>query len=206
MFTGLVESCRPVTAVRARPDAGIDLDVDLGPAASPVALGESIAVSGVCLTAVNFKSGIVTFELSPETLARTAFGAIAAGSLVNIERSLRLGDRLGGHWVQGHVDGVGTVRRLHVFGEWAELDVELPQALARYCVEKGSIALDGVSLTIARLAPSGAGMLMITIALVPHTLEITTLGRCAPGAPIHVEVDIVAKYVETLVAPYGRRP
>jgi riboflavin synthase len=204
MFTGLVESPRPVVSASRRADGGLDLDVDLGALADDVALGDSIAVSGVCLTAARLENGVARFEVSPESLARTRLGSLRAGDAVNVERALAASARLGGHFVQGHVDGLGTVARLEVKGEWAELDVKLPRTLGRYCVEKGSIALDGVSLTIARLEDD-AGATTVTIALVPLTLSKTTLGARRAGDPIHVEVDLVAKYVERLAEPHRGR-
>ena len=200
MFTGLIEAPRPVAAARARRDAGLDLDVDLGALAEGVQLGDSIAISGACLTVARLAAGVATFELSRETLERTRLGDLAAGARVNVERSLRVGDRLGGHIVQGHVDGLGVVRRLAREGAWAELEVEVPPSLLRYVVEKGSIAIDGVSLTVAKLAAPS-----ITIALVPLTLDKTTLGERKAGDRVHLEVDEIAKYVERLAEPYGRR-
>lgn len=205
MFTGLVEEPCRVTGARPRADGGLDLDVDLGALAKGLRLGDSVALSGVCLTVVRFLGSLATFELSPETLARTRLGAVSVGSRLNVERALRAGGRLGGHIVQGHVDGLGAVERLARQGEWVELDVRLPAALARYCVEKGSIALDGVSLTVARLADRSDGTAIVSIALIPHTLDRTSLGDARPGDPIHVEVDILAKYVERLAAPYAAR-
>lgn len=201
MFTGIVEDHRPVTAVRARADAGLDVVVNLGSLADGIALGDSIAVNGCCLTAARIDGPSITFELSPETLQKTTLGSAQAGQSVNVERALRLGDRLGGHWVQGHVDGRGTVKSLGRTGEWAELEIHIPEPLDRYCILKGSICIDGVSLTIARLdrAPGGA---IIMIALVPHTLDRTTLGRARAGQAVNVECDVLAKYVENLLQPH----
>ena len=125
---------------------------------------------------------------------------------MNVERALRAGDRLGGHIVQGHVDGLGSVASIAKNGDWIELAVQLPSGLARYCVEKGSISLDGVSLTIARLEDRRDGTAIVTIALIPHTLERTALSDRKAGDPIHVEVDVIAKYVERLAAPFGGAP
>lgn len=204
MFTGLVEDRRPVVCRRPRGDGGLDLEVDLGALAEGVRIGDSIALSGACLTVAKLAGTVATFELSPETLARTAFGSAATGALVNVERALELGARLGGHLVQGHVDGLARVGRIVKNGEWVELEVHLDAALGRYCVEKGSIALDGVSLTIARLTDGPTVGTAITIALVPLTLEKTTLGDRRPGDALHVEVDCVAKYVDRLARPYAR--
>jgi riboflavin synthase len=212
MFTGIIEAPRPIAAVRTRADGGLDLDVDLGPIANGAVLGDSIAVAGVCLTVAKLSGVVATFELSPETLSRTKFGTLRAGARANVERALALGDRLGGHWVQGHVDGLGSVAAIRAHGEWTDLTVEIPSALARYCVEKGSIAVDGVSLTIAMLAmrsnnletndnsqPNNSDA--ATFALVPHTLERTTLGELRSGDAVHLEADILAKHVERLLAP-----
>jgi riboflavin synthase len=194
VFTGIVEGARPLRALTARGDGGIDVTVELGELADGVSLGESIAVAGVCLTVAGLERGIAVFELSPETLRRTRFGRLRPGQEVNVERALRMGDRLGGHVVQGHVDGLGTARGLRLAGEFGELEIELPADLLRYVVEKGSIAIDGVSLTAARLeGPT------VTIAVVPHTLDRTTLRGLRPGDPVHVEVDVIAKYVERLL-------
>lgn len=202
MFTGIIEMPRTVTAVRSRADGGMDVDVDLGELAEGVSLGDSIALAGACLTVARLDQCIATFELSQETLARTHFNKLSVGADVNIERALRAGDRLGGHWVQGHVDGVATVADLRSMGAFAELDISLPPALAKYCVEKGSICIDGVSLTIARIFNKNNGGAIITIALIPHTLERTTLHRCGNGVLVHVEADILAKYVERLTAAH----
>jgi riboflavin synthase len=149
-------------------------------------LGDSVAVNGVCLTVVDASNGALSFDLLDETIAR----AKPFGSEVNLEPALRAGEPLGGHYVQGHVDGVGRVRSF----EGERLTVEAPEQILRYCVEKGSIALDGVSLTIAALHDDA-----FEVALVPHTLEVTTLGALAPGDPVNLEVDVLAKYVERLV-------
>jgi riboflavin synthase len=149
-------------------------------------LGDSVAVNGVCLTVVDASKGALSFDLLDETIAR----AKPFGSEVNLEPALRAGEPLGGHYVQGHVDGVGRVRSF----EGERLTVEAPEQILRYCVEKGSIALDGVSLTIAALHDDA-----FEVALVAHTLEVTTLGALAPGDPVNLEVDVLAKYVERLV-------
>ncbi len=182
MFTGLIrERGRVVSYENGR------LVVESGLTAG---IGDSIAVDGVCLTVVDAADGRLAFDVAPETTRRAkAFGVEA-----NLEPALRAGDPLGGHYVQGHVDGVGRVRSLEPEGDGKRLSVAAPQELLRYCVEKGSIAVDGVSLTIAALDDEG-----FEIALVRHTLEATTLGALAPGDPVNLEVDVLAKYVERLV-------
>src|SRR3954453_11993367 len=189
MFTGIVrEKGRVVTAERW--DDALRLVVAAGVAAAEE-VGASVAVDGVCLTVVDRSDGEAAFELSLETLSRTTLGRLQPGAEVNVEPALRVGEALGGHYVRGHVDGVGRVRSFD--GETLWLDV--PEELLRYCVEKGSLTVSGVSLTIARLDDGG-----VAFALIPHTLAVTTLGTVAPGDPVNLEVDVLAKYVERLVA------
>ena len=164
--------------------------------AADAAVGDSISISGCCLTAVAVDDGQVAFEAVPETLSRTTLGELDTGSEVNVEPALRAGEPLGGHYVQGHVDGVGSVRSVTPEGTGVRVWVEAPADVLRYCVEKGSIAVDGVSLTIA-----GLGEDAFAVALVPHTLDVSTLGRLEPGTAVNLEVDVLAKYVERLVAP-----
>jgi len=198
MFTGIVEGTGTVvTLAHSRSGGAARLEVDAPWPAGELAVGDSVAVDGCCLTVVASIPGGFAADLVAETLRRTALGRLAAGAKVNLERPLALGGRLGGHLVQGHVDGVGRVLALQAVGEGREVRVELPEELARYVVEKGSIAVDGVSLTVAAV---GRGW--FAVALVPHTLAATTLGERAPGDPVHLEVDVVAKYVERLVQPW----
>lgn len=200
MFTGLILE-RGTLAADPSPHAGgvrlvLSLSSDL---AARLDLGASLAVSGVCLTIVEREvlgeEARVAVELAPETLARTKLGTLRAGDAVNLEPALRLGDPLGGHWVQGHVDGtIGVVSR-HEAGEFRVLGFELPTALAPYLVEKGSITLDGVSLTVARVEAE-----RFDVALIPHTLAATTLGDLDVGARVHWEADVLAKYVERAIS------
>jgi riboflavin synthase len=162
-------------------------------------VGDSVAVNGVCLTAVEVRNGTLAFDAVPETLARSALGRLDAGSAVNLEPALRAGDPLGGHVVQGHVDGVGRVRSVEPEGAGRRVWFDLESALLRYTVEKGSIAVDGVALTIAAL--DGAGF---AVALIPHTLAETTFDVLKPGDEVNVEVDVLAKYVERLTDTMGR--
>jgi riboflavin synthase len=155
-------------------------------------LGDSVSVNGVCLTAVGAAGGVVDFDVVPETLRRSSLGGLTHGSAVNVEPSLRAGDPLGGHFVQGHVDGMGTVVRVDQEG----IEVEAGPEIMRYCVEKGSIAVEGVSLTIARLGESS-----FAVALVPHTRAVTTLGVLRAGDSVNLEADVLAKHVERLVRP-----
>jgi riboflavin synthase len=195
MFTGIVEGTGTVAALAAAADgSGARLQVEVPWLAGQLEPGESVAVNGCCLTVAEATAAGFAADLVAETLRRTALGGLAAGARVNLERPVALGGRLGGHLVQGHVDGVARVLDRKPVGEGGEVRVELPPDLERYVVEKGSIAVDGVSLTVAGVGPG-----WLTVALVPHTLEVTTLGDRRPGDPVQLEVDVVAKYIERLV-------
>jgi riboflavin synthase len=201
MFTGIVEGTGTVAALAAAADgSGARLEVAASWLAGELRLGESVAVNGCCVTVAELTSGGFAADLVAETLRRTALGGLVAGARVNLERPMTLGGRLGGHLVQGHVDGVGEVLERTPVGDGEEVRIELPPDLERYVVEKGSIAVDGVSLTVAGVGPG-----WFAVALVPHTLEVTTLGDRRPGDPVQLEVDVVAKYVERLVAPFTDR-
>jgi riboflavin synthase len=201
MFTGIVEGTGTVAALAVAGDAGgARLAVQAPWLAGQLALGESVAVNGCCVTVAEPTAAGFTADLVAETLRRTALGGLQAGARVNLERPLPLGGRLGGHLVQGHVDGVAKVLDRTPIGEGEEVRIELPPDLERYVVEKGSIAVDGVSLTVAGVGPG-----WFAVALVPHTLEVTTLGERRPGDPLQLEVDVVAKYVERLVAQFTDR-
>lgn len=193
MFTGIVEAMGEVVAVEARPD-GAGLYLHLPREFSDLAPGQSLAVDGVCLTIVALDGGTAVFDLAAETLRRTTLGRLRPGASVNLERPLSAGGRFGGHFVQGHVDGVGTVTRVTPEGDGVWLEVSLPPGLTRYVAEKGSVAVDGVSLTVAAVEDSRCA-----VALIPHTLAVTTLGRKGPGDPVNVEVDILAKYLARLL-------
>ncbi|MGH3044788.1 MAG: riboflavin synthase, partial [Gaiellaceae bacterium] len=158
--------------------------------AAAAAVGDSVSVNGVCLTAVEVDDGVLAFDAVPETLRRSSLGRLDAGSPVNVEPALRAGEPLGGHIVQGHVDGVARVRRADDEG----LEIEAPPEILRYCVEKGSIAVEGVSLTISGLSEDA-----FTVALVPHTRAVTTLGALVSGDEVNLEVDLIAKHVERLL-------
>jgi riboflavin synthase len=194
MFTGIVEDMGEVLSCEADGDV-YRLAVRTRKAPEALEVGGSVAVNGCCLTATKIEGDVLRFDLARETVARTRFDKrLRPGSLVNLERPLRLSSRLDGHFVQGHVDGVATVAVIRETGASSEITFELPEDLARYCVEKGSIAIDGVSLTCARL--SGA---RVSVAVIPHTLEVTTLGRLKAHDLVNVEVDMIAKYVEKLL-------
>jgi riboflavin synthase alpha subunit len=194
VFTGIVRERGRVAAAKRNGD-GLRLRVEAPETAAAAVPGDSVAVSGCCLTVTATPNGGLEFDAVPETIARTNLGRLAAGAEVNLEPALRAGEPLGGHFVQGHVDGTAKVEQLEPEGDGARLTLRLPADLLRYCVEKGSIALDGVSLTIAALRDDG-----IEIALVPFTLQHTTLAAAAPGDELNVEVDLLAKYAERLGA------
>jgi riboflavin synthase len=201
MFTGIVEGTGRVAALAAAADgSGARLEVEAPWLAGDLRLGESVAVNGCCVTVAGVTAAGFAADLVAETLRRTALGGVAAGDRVNLERPMALGGRLGGHLVQGHVDGVARVLDRTPVGEGEEVRIELPPGLERYLVEKGSVAVDGVSLTVAGVGPG-----WFAVALVPHTLRVTTLGDRRPGDPVQLEVDVVAKYVERLVAPFTDR-
>lgn len=191
MFTGIVREVGTVAAfdgsrlVVAAPET----------AAGGVAVGDSVSIAGVCLTVVETEEGRLAFDVVPETLSRTALGRLEPDNRVNLEPALRVGDPLGGHVVQGHVDAVGRVRAITPEGDSRRVWVDAPDEIVRYCLEKGSIAIDGVSLTVAALDGDG-----FEVALIPHTLAVTTLGELEPGDEVNLEVDVLAKVVERLVA------
>ncbi|MFD8210138.1 riboflavin synthase [Streptomyces sp. NPDC059695] len=193
MFTGIVEELGEVVAVEQLEDASrFRLR---GPLVTEGAQhGDSIAVNGVCLTVVEFGDGEFTADVMAETLKRSSLGALETGSRVNLERPMAVGGRLGGHIVQGHVDGTGTILERTPSEHWELVKVGLPAHLSRYVVEKGSITVDGVSLTVVEVADD-----WFTISLIPTTLDLTTLGIKRPGAPVNLEVDVIAKYVERLL-------
>jgi len=193
MFTGLVEDLGTIVAVDATGD-GARLTLDT-PLAAQLGEGDSIAVNGVCLTAVGIDGDRFGADVMHETLRRSSLGDVAAGSRVNLELALRADARLGGHIMQGHVDGVGTVAGVREDGFARIVTVAAEPELLRYVVEKGSIAVDGISLTVARVDDAG-----FDVSLIPETLERTTLGVATPGRTVNLEVDILAKYVEKLVS------
>jgi riboflavin synthase len=191
MFTGIVRELGTVEEIQ-QGDGVVRLSVRAPQSADGTLVGDSVSVNGVCLTAVASTNGTLAFDVVPETLRRSSLGRLEAGSAVNVEPALRVGDALGGHFVQGHVDGVGRVVRADDEG----LEISAPPEILRYCVEKGSIAVEGVSLTIAVLADGS-----FAVALVPHTRASTTLGALAAGDDVNLEVDVIAKHVERLVQP-----
>ena len=197
MFTGIVRELGRVASAEGGAE-GVRLVLDAPLTAAGSEVGHSVSVNGCCLTAEVVESGAITMHAVPETLARTTLGTLRAGDAVNLELAVRVGEPLGGHYVQGHVDAVGRVQSVEAEGEGLRVFVEAPDDVLRYCVEKGSITVDGVSLTVAELADDA-----FAVALVPHTLEATTLSTLAPRQEVNLEVDVLAKYVERLVGPGG---
>ena len=198
MFTGIVEEIGAVTALELRTGEEADARLTVrGPlVAADASVGDSISGNGVCLTVTDLPGdGTFSVDVMPESLRRTALGELAVGSSVNLERALRVDARLGGHVVQGHVDGVGVIRSRAAGPRWDDLEVDVPPEIARYIAEKGSVAVSGVSLTVTHVHETGFG-----ISLIPTTLAATTLGLLAPGAQVNIEVDVLAKYVERLLA------
>ena len=196
MFTGIIQSIGRIESVHplGGDDAGVRVQVDAsGLDCDDIAIGDSVAIGGVCLTVVAQEAKRLDFDVSTETL-RCTTGLASAGSEVNLEKALRFGDRLGGHLVSGHVDGVGRVVTFNPEGESHRLDIEAPAEMARFIAIKGSITVDGVSLTVNEVNGS-----MFSVNLIPHTLEVTTLKSLATGAAVNLEVDVVARYLDRLM-------
>jgi riboflavin synthase len=198
MFTGLVEELGRIERIEERP-AGRRLWIAARLVLEDAHVGDSLAVSGCCLTAVELGPSAFAVEAVPETLSRTTLGDWRAGDEVNLERALRLDQRLGGHLVQGHIDGVGEVLRVTPEGDGRRVTLALPEAIAPLVAEKGSLAVDGVSLTVAACTDRDC-----EIAYIPHTLAVTTAGRYVPGRRVHLEVDLMARYVARLLDTNGR--
>lgn len=194
MFTGIIEELGEVAAIEDLGDSS-RLTVRAPGVCADAQHGGSIAVNGVCLTVVEHTTDTFTADVMAETLHRSALGALAAGSRVNLERPTALGGRLDGHLVQGHVDGTGTLLDREHTPRWDVVRISLPPTLARYVVEKGSVAVDGISLTVVAVEPDA-----FTVSLIPTTLALTTLGHKQSGDPVNLEVDVIAKYVERLLS------
>lgn len=193
MFTGLVEATGTVAALESKGEqARLVLEI---PFADELTLGDSVAINGCCLTVADLTTDGIAFDLLAQTLRVTSLGQLVTGSTVNLERAMMVGERFGGHFVQGHVDGVGVVTRLEASGQDHIVGVSLPSAIHRLCIDKGSITLDGISLTIAELTDETA-VFWIT----PHTWEHTHLKRSTPGQTMNLETDMLAKYVDKLLA------
>ena len=200
MFTGIIEEVGEIVRIE---DAGgfRTIYVGGGSVFDDIRKGSSIAVNGVCLTALSISNHTFSAEMSRETLDRTSLGNLRKGTIVNLERPMRADGRFGGHIVQGHVDGVGKLRRFDRQGDAWDLEVEYPESSSRYIVEKGSIAIDGISLTVAKLLGSNA----FSVAIIPHTFENTNLKGAQPDMAVNLEFDVVAKYIENLLKPYAIR-
>ncbi|MGE0607009.1 MAG: riboflavin synthase [Pirellulales bacterium] len=194
MFTGLVEALSTVARIVDAPPGKL-LEIDASAIADGIALGDSISVSGCCLTVVGQAEGILRFQAGPETLARTNLGQLREGGTVNLERSLQAGGRLGGHFVTGHIDGLATVFERQDQGEWSTLWFTVPRGLIPQIASKGSVAIDGVSLTVVEVADD-----RFSVQLIPHTLAVTTLGSKQVGDRVNLETDLLAKYVATQMA------
>ena len=195
MFTGIVAELGEVAGIEQRGDAA---RLTIRGSTEGVLPGESIAVNGVCLTVTGILDGTFTADVMGETLGRSGLGALTPGAPVNLERSVRLADRLGGHLVQGHVDGTGTIISRSPAEHWDQVRITLPASISRYVVHKGSIAVDGISLTVSALGPPG-GQTWFEVCLIPETLKRTTMGTRQPGDVVNLEVDVIAKYVERLL-------
>lgn len=194
MFTGLIEGQGVVREIRQE-DVGVRLEIQVPPEfAGEGKLGDSIAINGCCLTVIKLRDGLWSFQAGPETLAKTTLGQLTVGSHVNLERSLPADGRLGGHFVQGHVDGVGQVAKIESDGEWITIWFSAPPALTHQMVAKGSITVEGVSLTLVEVETD-----RFSVALIPHTLEVTTLGEKQVGDGVNLETDIIGKYMDKML-------
>ena len=198
MFTGIVEELGRVVSIDELTDDAARITISGPLVTSDARHGDSIAVNGVCLTVVEVVEGSFTADVMAETLRRSSLGAVEPGSPVNLERAATLNARMGGHLVQGHVDGVGRIEAIEPTEHWTIVRIELPSELSRYLVEKGSVAVDGVSLTITEV-----GERDFAVSLIPTTLELTTLGSKGVGDDVNLEVDIIGKYVERLIGRDG---
>lgn len=194
MFTGLVQALVPVRNVVPDGSGGVRLTVD-NPFPDAITLGESIAVNGCCLTVVHGDRQNLVFQIGPETLAKTTFGTMRSEERVNLERALAVGDRLGGHFVNGHIDARGTILTIETNGEWSTYRFAVPAEADELLIPKGSIAIDGISLTLVDVEPG-----MISVMLIPHTRDATTLGIKQSGDAVHLEFDMLAKHVRKLLA------
>ena len=198
MFTGIVEEVGTLVVREEQSDAAV-LRIRAAKTLEDVELGDSIAVNGVCLTVTAVDGDVWSTDVMAETLTRSSLGSVGAGQPVNLERAVTPHTRLGGHLMQGHVDGVGRILARTPAEHWEIVRIALPPALARYVVEKGSIAVDGVSLTVSSVSDADAAEPWFEVSLIPTTLRETTLGVRAPGDPVNLEVDVIAKYVERLL-------
>ena len=193
MFTGIIEALGEIAQI-TKSEQGLRLDATVDGIASHLELGESVAVNGVCLTVVSISGANVSFDVSDETLSRTSLSQFQVGTRINLERPVTLQSRLGGHLVQGHVDATGVLQTITAVGDGFVIRISFPEAISRYIVEKGSITVDGISLTVAALGED-----WFEVAIIPHTWKVTNLSSLSPGSPVNLEVDVIAKYVERLL-------
>ena len=200
MFTGIVEEMGAVTAV-TKGLAGSRLTIIASTVMSDLTTGASISVNGACLTVAAYSTADFSVDVSPETLSVTTVGGLAAGSPVNLERAMKLNERIGGHLVSGHVDGIGLIRGRHQDGNAILLECEAPRDILRYCVPKGSITVDGISLTVNKVTDRS-----FFVSIIPHTAKVTTLGLKQVGDQVNLESDLIGKYVERLLQERGRLP
>ncbi len=196
MFTGIVEGLGEIISKSSIPK-GIRFTIKAPFDLSDTRVGDSICVNGACLTVTDLNAQNFAVDISPETLTRTTLGSLQIGSKVNLERALRIGDRLGGHIVLGHVDGVGEVVRRRETGDFIFFTIKIPENLTKYVIEKGSIAIDGISLTVNAISQN-----LIELAIIPHTAKLTTMGFRKPGDKVNIEVDLIGKHIEKLLQPY----
>jgi len=200
MFTGIVEEMGAVTAVE-KTLAGTRLTILAATVLSDLRIGDSVSINGTCLTVVTKGERNFAVEVSPETLSVTTLGHLTTGAPVNLERAMKLNERIGGHLVAGHVDGVGTIRGRHQEGNAIFFTIEAPHEILRYCVVKGSITVDGISLTVNDVTEKG-----FSVAIIPHTAKVTTLGLKQPGDSVNLESDLIGKYVERLLQERNQLP
>jgi riboflavin synthase len=199
MFTGLVEGQGIVRAIQPDGADAIRLEIEIPESMTEgLAIGDSVSINGCCLTVIELAAEIAAFQAGSETLSKTNLGRFGVGDHVNLERSLAANARLGGHFVQGHVDGVGQLHSIDRDGEWVTMWFEIPQPLIKLLVPKGSIAVDGISLTVVDVEDN-----RFSVALIPHTLEVTTLGMRASGDDVNIETDILGKYIDRLLTTRG---
>ncbi|MEZ6092682.1 MAG: riboflavin synthase [Pirellulaceae bacterium] len=199
MFTGLIEEMGTIASLE-RDDVAARIEIDTSIVVEGVTMGASIAVNGCCLTVVSIDGGRLGFDAGSETLSRTNLGNLTPGDAVNLERSIKVGDRMGGHFVTGHVDGLGTIQEIRTEGDWSHYRFVVDERLSRQMASKGSVAVDGISLTLVEVTPTS-----FSVALVPHTLSVTTLGSKKVGNLVNLETDVLAKYVEAQIAAAGNK-
>lgn len=198
MFTGIVTELGAITSI-VRGSGATELTVEAPRTAAEMAIGDSVALNGVCLTAVDVEPSTFSVEVVDESLSRTSLGELSRGDIVNLERPMAASSRFDGHIVQGHVDGIGTVVSIIQEGEASRMRIALSSDLSRFTVEKGSIAVDGTSLTITAVSEMGASDAWFEIVLIPHTLAVTVLGQADVGSVVNLETDVIAKYLERMI-------